>query len=108
MRSVARRRSTWAFVAVALALAAIKLLFDLYPGDYPVRGQAEAFTWPLVGAVVLIGWLGLLAERSLRFPDAFADPRLERSGLLVALLTGLAYGALTVAMDRFDPRSEER
>ena len=100
-----RRRSNIAFLACAAALVAIKLLFELYPGDFPVKEQAEAFTWPLVGGIVLVGWLGLLAERSLRFPDAFADPRLERRGLIVAAVTGLLYGVLTIMMDRMSPGS---
>jgi hypothetical protein len=101
--NVLRRRSNLAFMASALLLVAIKSLFDLYPGDFPVKGQAEAFTWPLAGGIILIGWLGLLCERALRFPDAFADTRLERRGLLIAIAAGLAYGALTIAMDRIDP-----
>ena len=98
-----RRRSTLAFLVTSLVLVAIKLLFDLYPGDYPVRGQAEAFSWPLVGAILLIGLGGLLAERSLEWPDAFAEPARERRGLLVATLTGLAYGALTIVQDLTSP-----
>ena len=98
-----RRRSNLAFIGCALLLVAIKALFDLYPGDFPVKDQAEAFTWPVVGGIVLIGWLGLLAERSLRLPDAFADMRLERRGLIIATLTGLAYGILTLALDLTDP-----
>lgn len=100
-RSWVRRRSTIAFAVCSLALVAIKLLFDLYPGDFPVRGQAEAFTWPVVGAVILIGLVGLLADRSTGFPDAFAVPSRERRGLVIATLTGVAYGILTILQDHF-------
>jgi hypothetical protein len=96
-----RRRSTIAFAATALALVAIKLLFDFYPGDFPVRGQAEALSWPLVGGIAAIGFAGLLAERASGFPDAFADARRERSGWIVATLAGLAYGLLTAGRDYF-------
>lgn len=96
-----RRRSTIAFVAVGLVLVAIKLLFEYYPGDFPVRGQAEAFTWPLIGAILAIGLAGLLAERASGFPDAFADPARERRGWIVAALAGLAYGVLTAGRDYF-------
>jgi hypothetical protein len=96
-----RRRSTLAFAACAAALVAIKLLFELYPGDFPVRGQAEAFTWTVVGAILLIGFLGLLAERSIGFPDAFADPGRERRGLWIAVLIGFFYAAITIAQDYF-------
>jgi hypothetical protein len=98
-----RRRSTLAFLGTCALLVAIKLLFDLYPHDFPARGQTEAFTWPLVGAIVLIGALGLLAERSLGFPDAFADMALERRGIMLASVTGLAYGALTIALPGSNP-----
>lgn len=101
--SLVQRKSTLAFVGTCLVLVAIKLLFDYYPGDFPVRGQTEAFTWPLVGGVILLGALGLLAERSLGWPDAFADFARERRGILLASAGGIAYGALTVAMDLMDP-----
>jgi hypothetical protein len=90
-----QRRSTLAFLATCVAL------FDFYPGDYPVRGQAEAFTWPLVGGILAIGFAGLLAERASGFPDAFADPRRERSGWILAASAGVAYGLLTAARDYF-------
>ena len=98
-----QRRSTFAFATCCLVLVAIKLLFDFYPGDFPVRGQAEAFTWTVVGAILLIGLFGLLAERSLGLPDAFADMRRERRGLVLATLTGLAYGALTIVLPGSNP-----
>ena len=101
MAQALRRRSTLAFLACASALVAIKLLFDLYPGDYPVRGQAAAFTWPVVGAILLIGLAGLFAERSVGLPDAFADPARERRGAVIAALTGLLYGAITLFQDYF-------
>src|SRR5262245_16741608 len=71
------RPSTIAALAASLLLVGIKLLFELYPGEFPGKGQAEAFTWPVVGAIILIGVLGLLAERALsadgRFPEPFTD-----------------------------------
>ena len=96
-----QRRSAGAFAACCLALVAIKLLFDLYPGDFPVRGQAEAFTWPLVGGIILIGLLGLLADRSIGFPEPFADRLRERRGLVIAAITGLFYAAITILQDYF-------
>jgi len=98
-----RRRSVLAFVGTSLVLVGIKLLFDHYPGDFPVKGQAEAFTWPLVGGIVLIGALGLLADRALGFPEAFTDRAREQRGLFVAAATGLAYGVVTIAQDQLSP-----
>lgn len=96
-------RSQLTFGAAALLLVAIKLLFDFYPGDFPVKGQAAAFTWPIVLGIILLGFLGLLAERRIStgtlFPEIFEDPRRERIGLIVAVATGLAYGVLTVVQD---------
>jgi len=97
------RRSTIAFIATGLLFIVITLLFQYYPGDFPVRGQTEAFTWPLVGAILLLGTLGRCAERSIGFPDAFADWTLERRGLLIAVATGLAYGALTIVLPGSNP-----
>lgn len=98
-----RRGSAVAFLATSLLFVAIKLLFDHYPGDFPVKGQAEAFTWPLVAGIVASGALGLLAERSLRWPEAFSDAARDRRGILLAAVTGLAYGILTVVLDLLDP-----
>lgn len=94
-----QRRSLLAFAATGFVLVAIKMLFDNYPGDFPVRGQAEAFTWPLVVGIVLIGALGLLADRAIGFPEAFGNWARERRGLIVAVVAGLAYGAGTVVQD---------
>jgi hypothetical protein len=105
MTGLLRRKSNLAFIASCLLLVAIKLLFQFYPGDFPVKGPAEAFTWPLVAGIILIGALGLLAERSAGFPDAFADRALERRGLVVATLAGLAYGVVTFAQDLASPGS---
>ena len=103
MNMSAIRPSTIAALAASLLLVGIKLLFELYPGDFPVKGQAEAFTWPVVGGVILIGLLGLLAERPLssdsRFPDPFANWKRARSALLVATITGVAYGLITIVSD---------
>lgn len=102
-----RRSSLIAYAATAALLAAIKLLFDLYPGDYPVRGQAEAFTWPLVAGIVAIGLAGFFADRSLSrpgaFPEPFADRARDRRGLVLAVATGVAYGFATAAWDLADP-----
>ena len=73
-----RRRSTLAFLGTSLVLVAIKLLFDLYSGDYPVRGQAEAFTWPLVGAILRSGWAACL--RSDRCNGPTPSPSRRASG----------------------------
>src|SRR5262245_39667029 len=101
-RSMARP-STIVAVVAALLLVGIKLLFDHYPGDFPARGQAAAFTWPVVGAVISIGLVGLLADRSLsasgRFPEPFTDAARERRALVIATATGAAYGLMTVARD---------
>ena len=74
------RPSTWLFAALSLVLVAIKLLFDHYPGDFPLRDQAAAFSWPIVGGIIVLGFLGLLADRAARLPDPLADMRLELRG----------------------------
>lgn len=97
-----------ALVAVLL-LVGIKLLFDFYPGDFPARGQAAAFTWSVVGSVIVIGLLGLVAERALRtdglFPEPFSDRARERRALWMATITGALYGVVTVVGDLADPSS---
>lgn len=96
-------RSQAAFAAASLLLVVIKLLFDFYPGDFPVKGQANAFTWPIVLGIILLGLGGLFAERRLRtrglFPEPFESAEGERRSLMIAIVTGLAYGVLTVVQD---------
>ncbi len=65
----ARRRSLWLFVAVSLVLVALKLLFEFYPGDYPIKAQALAFSWPLVLGIIAIGFLGLMADGASGLPN---------------------------------------
>lgn len=93
------RRSNLIFLALATGLIAIKLLFEFYPGTFPIRDQTEAFTWPLIAAIVAIGAVGVLAERSIGLPDAFADRARERRGAIIAMITGVLYGAVTIVQD---------
>lgn len=97
------RPSSWLFGALSLVLIAIKLLFDHYPGDFPLRDQAAAISWPIVGGIIVLGLLGLLADRAARLPDPLADMRLERRGWLWAMVTGVAYGVITVASYVLEP-----
>lgn len=94
-----RTRSTVAFASLALTLIALKLLFDLYPGGFPDQSQAAAFTWPLVGGMIVFAALGLLCDRAAGLPDPFADMARERRGLMVATVTGAFYGLVTIVMD---------
>lgn len=104
---VSLSKSHAAFIVCAALLIVIKLLFDLYPGDFPVKGQAAAFTWPIVLGIILAGAAGLLAERNMtgenRFPEPFANMELERRSMIVAIISGVAYGAITVAQDLAAP-----
>jgi len=97
------RRSTWLFTAVSSVLIAIKLLFAYYPGDYPIRSQATAFSWPLIGAIILIGFVGLLADRGARLPEPLADPARDKRGLAISIATGIVYGLITVGMYIWHP-----
>lgn len=92
-------RSTFAFVALALTLVGLKLLFDFYPGGFPHESQAEAFTWPLVGGMIAFAAVGLFCDRAAGLPDAFADLTRERQGALVAAISGAVYGIVTIASD---------
>jgi len=88
------RQSNATFVAVCAVFVGIKLLFQLYRGDFPGKDQALAFTWPLVIGVLAFGLAGLLAERALRLPD-----RIDRRAVLWASVPGLLYGAITILRD---------
>ena len=47
------------FVGLCALVIAIKLLFALYPGDFPIKQQAEAFGWPMIAMLIAIGLAGL-------------------------------------------------
>ncbi|MBV9571254.1 MAG: hypothetical protein JO056_08445 [Alphaproteobacteria bacterium] len=53
MRGFFTRRSTLLLAGASLVLVAIKLLFQFYPGQYPIKSQAAAFSWPLVGGILV-------------------------------------------------------
>ncbi|HEY4943288.1 MAG TPA: hypothetical protein VII56_17800 [Rhizomicrobium sp.] len=103
MRNLVARNSAWTFAAVSLTLVAIKLLFQFYPGDYPIRSQAQAFSWPLVAAIIVIGLLGLLADHAARLPEPFADRVRDRQGLRLSTVTGALYGLVTIALYIWHP-----
>jgi hypothetical protein len=94
-----RTRSAFAFLGVAALLPALKLLFDYYPGDFPLRDQTAAFSWLAIGAIVLLGALGLGADHLLGLPRPFEDVARDRRGLWIATVSGLAYGLGTVGND---------
>ncbi len=105
MGTFLRRPSTVLFIAVSLVLVGIKLLFDFYPGDFPAREQAQAFTWTLVGSILLIGFLGLLADRASGLPDPLADAYREREGVRWSIALGGLYGFVTIAIFVWHPVS---
>ena len=103
MREFFTRRSTVLFAGTSLVLVAIKLLFQFYPGQYPIKSQAAAFSWPLVGGVLVIGFLGLLADRAARLPEPLANRARDQAGVLVAVETGVLYGLITIGMYVWHP-----
>lgn len=100
---LAARASTLLFAGLAATMVAIKLLFDLYPGDFPVREQAAAFGWPLVAGMIGLGLAGLFADRAVRLPDPLSDARRERRGAVWAVLAGAAYGVITIGFAIYSP-----
>ena len=97
------RKSNAAFVLTCAVLVGIKLLFQFYPGDFPGKDQALAFTWPIVCGVSLLGLAGLYAEHSLQIPDAFDNPERARRAIIWATVAGVIYGCITIATDLYHP-----
>jgi hypothetical protein len=98
MTTFLQEKATWLFVGLCLLFVAIKLLFLGYGDAFPLSDQATAFTWPVVLTIVLIGFLGLLADRGLGFPRPLADAALERRSLVWAGVSGVLYGVVTIGM----------
>jgi hypothetical protein len=103
MRDFFTRRSTVLFAGTSLVLVAIKLLFQFYPGQYPIKSQAAAFGWPLVAAILAIGFLGLLADRAASLPEPLENRARDRRGNWIAIAAGAVYGLITIAMDIWRP-----
>ena len=99
MATMLRSKAAAAFLILAGLLVGLKLLFDYYPGDFPLRDQASAFDWMTIASILILAALGFLADRSIGFPEPFADAGRERLGFLTALSLGAAYGGLTIALD---------
>jgi hypothetical protein len=97
MRALVTRHSLWLFVMVSAVLIAIKLLFELYPGEYPIRSQAAAFGWPLVAAIILIGFCGLLADHAAGLPEPFAAKERDKRGLWLSIVAGLSTASSPLA-----------
>ena len=97
------RASTILFIAVCGLLVGIKLLFDLYPGQFPAREQAAAFTWPLVAGIIAIGIAGLFANRAAQLPDPLSDRKRDLEGLLWTSAFAVLYGAWTVYVYLLNP-----
>ena len=102
MRGLVGSRGFLVFTIAVGLLAAIKLLFDFYPGGFPLSDQAAAFTWPTIAAIVVLAALGLAADRSLGFPEPFTDAKRESCGFWISIGLGALYGVVTVARDLID------
>jgi hypothetical protein len=87
------------FVGLCTVVIAIKLLFAFYPGDFPIKQQAEAFGSPMIAMLIAIGLAGLFADRALGLPEPLTDRRREWRGVIWSVLTGFAYGVVTVTID---------
>ncbi len=97
------KRSTVLFGALSLGLVVIKIGLQFLLTDVPLRDQASAFTWPLVLGIIGIGFIGLLADRASGFPDSLSDVQRFRQGVWIAIITGAAYGLITMGMYVWHP-----
>jgi len=95
--------SSLLFAALCGLLAAIKLLFDFYPGEFPVKEQAAAFTWLLIGGVCAVALAGLFASRAAGLPDPLAEPKRDVRGLQWASGLAILYGVWTIFSYLQDP-----
>ncbi len=95
--------STIVFILVSLTLVGLKLLFTGYMGKFLVPEQAAAFTWPLIVGIIVIGLMGLFADRAAKLPEPFADMARERRGMLVAAIAGTIYGLITIGSYIWNP-----
>lgn len=91
--------STLVFLGLALTLVGAVLFFKHYDGDFPLRSQAQVFTWPVVGGIIVFALCGLLCSRAAKLPEPFSDLARERRAWIVAALTGALYGLMTVNSD---------
>lgn len=103
VRRILGRPANGLFASLCLILIVIKLLFAFYPGDFPAKDQAEAFSWPVIGFILLIGLAGLLADRACGFPEPLSDRVRDQRSLLWSIATGAVYGLITITLDIVRP-----
>jgi hypothetical protein len=103
VRAFLLRPSTGLFGFLSLLLVLIKVALQFLLTDLPLRDQASAFTWALVLGIIAIGFLGLLADHASGFPDSLSDRKRDRTGIFLAVVTGAAYGLITIGMFVWHP-----
>jgi hypothetical protein len=98
-----RSKSLKIYGGLILFMIAVKIVFLLFPTRFPVAEQASAFYWRTIAVVALIGIIGIFLGRRSGFPDMWNDRIATRAGVLLPIVIGLVYGAITVAKDLADP-----
>ena len=93
-------RSAAAFLAVMAGLVVIKLaVARLAPQAYVVPAQAQVLAWPVIGALTIVGLIGVWFASRTGFPETW-DPRVPvRHRLLLPVVTGLIFGAIAMVVD---------
>lgn len=91
---------------VAFLVAAKLLSLSLVPITFRGSGQAALFSWTTLGAVSVLGLVGVWCAARTGFPDAWAARISNRQRLAVPVLIGFGLGVAAIVLDLLTGGSE--
>lgn len=95
--------STRIYILLVAFLVAVKIIFLLFPATFPRADQEGAFSWMMIAAIALMGFIGLFLSRRTGFPDIWDTRISNKQRFLIPIIIGLVYGVLTVIKDLPSP-----
>ena len=92
------KRSLLVYAAVMAYLVAVKVVLVLAETATVIPEQAEAFAWPVIGVVALVGGLCVWLQPRVGVP-ALLDPDVSnRKRVLIPVLVGLGVGTINLVV----------
>src|SRR5687767_5176771 len=93
--------STLVWLGLILYVALAKVLLDAFlPNAFASAEQRDVFAWTTIGAIAVLGLIGVLLAHRTGFPAAWGADTSARRRVFVPAGVGLAIGAWYVLYDR--------
>jgi hypothetical protein len=91
------------YLALIAFLAAVKIVFLLFPTTFPLEEQESAFYWTTISIIALMGFVGFALARRTGFPEIWDARVSNKQRFLIPAVIGLVYGFITVLKDLSAP-----